>query len=691
MAINYTSNIIFSAIRVVFWYVLLFGLISPLFLPKVKNLDTVSRLIYSWMGMGGILLAGILGLTLLNLYDYIGILALFIAIPLLHVLFLGVQKKETAQYLNQIENSFIVWQVRALEFVTRIKADRWVKDQSDTIQQEIASFKRHFSWNFTVLFVASVGSIIRLIPAFRSAAPYSNDTLFMLSRVKDIGMQHFWGQTPDPSGTYALANLFSLMSQISPEMIIHLFGALISFVLCLVIYWSVDTITGHKSPFASLFGMTLFALFSTTLMPISLAQQISSSGIYLALSFGIPTILAYGTYLKNDDASNVVFFVVLGLIATGLTNLFVYLAVVLPTVFLEWLYFYRNVDFKTWARKGSAIVGNILLLSVVYGIPISTKGLSAHNFIQAQLLNTDAFVFTPSLLFNFTDQTFVLAALACLIIGGCLIEWVVKKRFRSAECLFSAYFLLITTFYLPQIKSSLNWVDFGQLDAFYAVLIAVFGGLVLHYFSRFLNIIFKEVRSSILATGVLFILATSALIGYQGGIKTHNELPKTEPDGFYRAYFKIIQERLPWTYSIVAPDVDQSLSKDRHYFMDYNYFLSSYSKIDSLYHAELQKRKKNKKLRPEEQKLLPAASIFVFVAKPPYDKLRESTNFDPAPVMKQLNEWLQNYRQKPNRTLNTFYESQNAVVYEIDNQSEKSKVNDLLYDITPSDIDKTTY
>jgi len=681
--------VIFAALRILFWYVLLFGVLSPIFLPGIQNLNSIKRLIYSWVGMGGILLVGILGLTLFDLYDYIGLLALLVTIPLLRLWYRSDKNKGTSEYLHNIENRFIVWQVRAIESATQGRTRRWLRKKSEDLENAIASIKEGVSWNFIVICVAVVGSLIRLIPALRNAAPFSNNSLYILSRIKDIGIQNFWGQTPEPAGAYAIINLFSLLSQVKPEMVIHLFGALISFLLSITIYWSIDTILDGKSPFAALFGMTLFVLFSTTLMPISLGQQITADGLYLALIFGLPTIIIYGQYLYTNS-TNLIYLVFWGLIATGLMNLFVYLVIVLPLLIIEWLYFVPGFNLKSWISKSSVIWSNVLVLGIIYSIPIIYRSLSPIDFIKAQLLNTNAFVFKPNLVFSIGKLATFCAVASGLLLLIYSIEWFLKKGSGSAKYVFILFFLLVTALYIPPLQSEALWVDYGQLNPFYAVLIAIFGGLVFATLVNWIRKLFNEPKVGFWASGAFFCVTIGSLIWLQGGIKTHNELPDIEPDGFYRAYYRIIQNRLPWTYSIVAPDADQSLSKNRHYFMDYDYFLSSYSKIDSLYQVKLRKEKHKKTLSAKEAALLPSASIFVFVAKPPYNDIRLSVNFNPAKVMPKVKHWLENYRKKPGRKLNIYYESPDAIVYEIDNQSDKSRVHDLLYDINPSDLDNTT-
>ncbi|MDZ7693497.1 MAG: hypothetical protein U5K69_20660 [Balneolaceae bacterium] len=100
-----------------------------------------------------------------------------------------------------------------------------------------------------------------------------------LNRVKNLRLQEYFTDIPDPGGMHSLVSLFSMLTQVSPEMILHLLGALISFFLCIVIYWATRDITKNDYPMAPIFAMSIYALVPMLFLPLSLDQQIEANTI----------------------------------------------------------------------------------------------------------------------------------------------------------------------------------------------------------------------------------------------------------------------------------------------------------------------------------------------------------------------------------------------------------------------------
>ena len=166
-----------------------------------------------------------------------------------------------------------------------------------------------------------------------------------------------------------------------------------------------------------------------------------------------------------------------------------------------------------------------------------------------------------------------------------------------------------------------------------------------------------------------------------GGVNTGKTLPQTLPNGFFESYYSIINERLPFTYATVSPPIDNALSKNRHYFMNYDFFLGSYGNIDSLYQEYLELPKE---LRPDTANI-PPASIFVFIQKPPYESIQQGILFEPGEQMLALSEWISKYNSLPGREVLVYRETEDAIIYEIINQKEGSNIGDILMNIYPKE------
>ncbi|MDZ7680251.1 MAG: hypothetical protein U5J63_00735 [Fodinibius sp.] len=171
---------------------------------------------------------------------------------------------------------------------------------------------------------------------------------------------------------------------------------------------------------------------------------------------------------------------------------------------------------------------------------------------------------------------------------------------------------------------------------------------------------------------VLLVVTIPALIYWQGGIRVSRALPSTVPNGFFKAYYQIVEERLPYTYATVGPEVQRIQAKNRHFYMDYDYFLDEYAAIDSLYHQQLGQ---------ESIENVPPASIFIFTEKPPYGNIQQGILYNASGVMRDVEQWMADFRSLPDRQVQIFYEDSYTKVYEIVNREEESKISDILYHI----------
>ena len=151
------------------------------------------------------------------------------------------------------------------------------------------------------------------------------------------------------------------------------------------------------------------------------------------------------------------------------------------------------------------------------------------------------------------------------------------------------------------------------------------------------------------------------------------------PEGFFNAYYNIIHDRLPYTYATVSPPIDDALAQNRHYFMNYEFFLNSYSEIDEEYNQYLEV--------PEELRSdsvsIPPASIFVFVQKPPYTSIQQGILYDSQRLMAQLDDWVLNYRSMDGREVVIYYEDDSARIYELINRRGESSLNKILMNVYP--------
>ena len=670
----YWLKALFAALRIAFWFILLFGFIAPLFLRHTRTLPTIERMIYSWVGLGGVILFSIFILSTLHIYDFISITLTLLLIPV----FLTVSRSNS----NSIADFFKQWELQTL-----VKHLRVIENGNSSVWKWITSVlpsKKTFSLKESgkgavVLGIALTGGLIRIYPALLNAAPFSRGWFTHLNRIKNIRLQDYFSGYPEPAGMHSLVSLFSMLTQVSPELILHLLGAISSFFLCIIISWAAKDITKNRYPMAAVAGMAVYALAPMLFMPISLDQQVEPSSLDLALCFALPTITIFVRNLRNSYKSPW-FYILSGFIATALVDLFVAFIILLPLMLLGLSTLPRRNYFRSFAK----VFGYLLWISFLIIVPIFSicyvYDIEIQSFLLTQLYSVQAYSYYPSLILPISELSSVYILIASVTSLFYLIQWLVKKGRIRDELIFLGVFLLSSLPYTDFLEiSNYIWLDIDQLNGFYAVLTAVFISILCSTLLEWIHLVFKLGQKGIQrSTWTIVVLVISSALFLQGGIKVSPTNPDTVPNGFLEAYYKIIDDRLPYSYATVGPEIQRIMAMNRNYFMDYTYFLDEYSAIDSLYQQQL----KLPKVEQAANQVLPA-SVFIFTVKSPYTAIQQGIQYDAASVMKDLEQWVESYKEYPNRKIEVFYSDNNTVVYEIINRQKESKIDDILYQVYP--------
>ncbi|MBO6524310.1 MAG: hypothetical protein JJ971_10825 [Balneolaceae bacterium] len=639
---------------------------------------------YSWIGLGGLIIVDVMILTVLGLYDFISLLVTLLLIPfLVHVYRERKTGLTTSEALTKIETNIIAQHVRWIENTVSVwnlfkggmhEKAREIKEKNlkDTSPRIIA------------FLLAAVAAIIRIIPAVQNSAPFSRTWYFELTNVKMLSLQNYFGAIPEPKGIHVIVHVFSTLTQVTPELILHILGALTSFFLALIIYWVINVITDNKNPVAALFGMAIYAITPMYLTPIILDMEVEANSISLALTFAIPTCVFFLRQIRLDKKA-FWFYIVMGVFATALINLFVFLIVLLPTLFLGLF----TLPLKLYAsRLSKALIYLILSASVAvspYIIACMVNGISLRDFFQQELFDTLVFSYFPNLI-TFLDELsmyYLMGAGVLIIINIILLA--LKVIDQKKELVFLVLFALIAYVYTPYFPFSYILIDPDQLNLFYAVTIAVFLGIVFLNISRLFGYLVKRSKNTY---NIINISSAAGLLGLiiflQQGILISRALPETLPNGFFEAYYEIVGERVPYTYATVGPELDRQLALNRHFFMNYEFFLDNYGVIDSLYQQYLELPKA---MRAGEE--IPPASIFLFLEKPPYSGIQQGILYNSQSTMSDMQQWIQVFETLEDRIIEVYYESEDAIIYEIVNREKESKINAVLMNIFPENEEGT--
>ena len=667
---------LFAVLRIIVCFYLLFGVLAPFFLPSVKEKTGIERLMYSWVGFGGLIIVDVFVLTILGLYDFISLFITLLVLPFLVFIFKKRREGLTIiEILLSVETSIIAVHVRTIESTLsvwdRFKDNYFKKptyDVRDTTHQVIA------------FLIASIASIIRIIPAIQNPAPFSRTWYFELSNVKALSLQRYFEVIPEPKGMHSLVHVFSTLTQVTPELILHILGSLTSFFLALIIYWVINVITNSKNRIAALVGMAIYSITPMYLTPIILDFEVEANSISLALCFAIPTCIFFLREVRlNKDASW--FFISIGIFATALINLFVFLVVLIPILIL-------GIFTLPITQYGKSLFTSLFRLLVLCFIAISPyliacliNGVSIGDFFQQELFDTLVFSYFPNLVIylDLLSMYYLAGAGVLLLINIILIR--AKIITDMKELVFLILFALISFIYTPYFPYSYTLIDPDQLNLFYSVCISVFIGILFLNISRIFYLFKKK---SLRTYNILNIssatLCLLALVILQKGVFANRALPETLPNGFFEAYYTIVNERIPYSYATVSPELDRKLAQNRHYFMNYEFFLDNYGVIDSLYQQYLLVPKA---LR--EEKEIPPASIFLFLEKPPYSAIQQGILYDSQSTMNDMQQWVQVFQGMEGRNIKIYFDGEYTIVYEIINREKESRITSVLNNIYPEE------
>ncbi|MAO64788.1 MAG: hypothetical protein CL666_07285 [Balneola sp.] len=675
---NYELQAIFSLFRLLLGFFFVFGLITPLFFNFISTKKGIDRIVFSWISLGGLLVVGSFILVTLNIYDFISILFFLLTLPLLVKFFKRTFEGENiTDIFTTAEHSFVATHINKIEQIKELTFSK-IKERF----KGKAKLKITKPYSILAVLIALAGSGLRIAPAIQNSAPFSRLWYFELGAVKGLSLQQYFDGFPEPKGMHSLISFFSTITQISPEMILHLIGGLISFFLAVIIFWMIQDITKQKYPAASLFGTMLYAIFPSLFLPVSMELETELSSLAISLSFALPTMLLFLRNIRSGG-NTPWFYVFMGVIATGMTNIFILLMVLLPFMIFGLISIPKGKFFRYFGKSTLYLTGVfILTLSPFIGYCL-IHDIAISTFFQDQLFDTQVFSFAPNLIIPIQDLSVYYLTGGAFLLFAYIARFFIQKRKRlSDEVVFISFFILLLYIYTPYFEYQYIWVDPDQLNIVYGIFISICAGLALYSVFLFMEWAIQSFQkiTPYLSPALVLIFAFSIFM-VQGGFQSNRLLPQTLPNGFFEAYYKIVNERVPYTYATVGPELDRELSVNRHYFMTYQYFLNNYGAIDSLYQQYLTVPAEQ---RSEVQEV-PPASIFIFVEKPPYGSIQQGILYDAQSTMRDIEQWLSSFREMEGRTLEVYHETDQTTIYEIVNREGESTIEGVLNNIYPKE------
>lgn len=496
----------------------------------------------------------------------------------------------------------------------------------------------------------------------------SDAWIYDLNKVIQFDNQYWFTFELATDAELAIVNFYGKITDVSPEIALQVIAILESTLLAIIIFWVINKLTPSK-----FIAPTIAALFFSlvyVLTPLNVYFLLKGNPTFLCLTFALPAFAFYikPTLLKINKTSYFLSFLFI-FITIGLTYLFT-LCVLIPPFLIIGLLF-TKMKFKK--HNFFSILAYLVALGILYAIysyACYYQRADLLEYMQNNLLSVSSYTYVPQLVLPYSE--IIRYAQISTGIGFILVMLLVifKKENWRATIIFFAYFnfLILLTF----VKN--EWLDIDMLNNSISVFLPIIIGLNAAIIIRILNFgLGRFKRFSPVTVGALFVAMIYASFYYQQ--KNINALTVSDqtPKQILNAYDKISQTFFEHSYCVVNDPATQVISNNSHFFMNYDFFLNEYPRIDSINTKHL--KEPNFLVKNPQYSI--SKSVLVFVLN---DNTEEENNI--FAQNKQYQEKLvKNIKllRDRGRQVNLFYNTKILKVYEIVNKPRESKISDLIF------------
>ena len=656
-----TSSILLGFIRLCFIVLFLFYL-NRKFVNVTQHVNFLDFIILNWFRYTSLLLIVIFALVELNAYNLFN--CFFILVFLIGIDIIGIEnlknprnffhtniKATLLTFLRNVENKKSFWYWFSINPSKKSK-----KNTSNTLILILT------------IIIGGITFISRYYFIIYDNYSLSDSWIYDLNKAIEFDHQLWFNFDLAPVGEFGLINFYSKITDVTPEIALQVISILESTLLAMIIFWSINKLTPSKflAPIIASFSFALVYV----LTPLNVYFLFKANPTFMALTFALP-VFTY--YLKPDllKINRISYFIsfILAFVAVGLIDFFTFCILIPPFLILGLMitnYKYKRTNLL--ALLSFAIASGVLF--IIYYLACDEQQVDFAEFFQNNLLSVSSYTYVPQLIFPYAEiikyaqySTFVGLLLVFLL------AFINKENWRPTIIFFIYFnFLIVLTY----VKS--EWIDIDMLNNSLSIFLPVILGLNAAIVIRILNFILHPLQKFVWITApVLIVSLIYASIYYQekniNSLKVSDEIPKQILD----AYDKIGQTYFPYSYTVVNDPAAQVISTNKHFFMNYDFFLSEYTNIDEINTKHL----KDPTFLIKNPQYSISKSILVFVIN---DKTKDENNI--FSLNKHLKTTLINelkLLRKRGRKINLFYESKILNVYEIVNEPRESKISDLIF------------
>lgn len=645
----YLYNLIISLLKIAALFYLVFMLAPKLTFLKILVHEHTDKFFAGVLMMSSFFIILIHVLALLKLYDILSLAISFLLFIAAIVWFS--QKKKSSSFLTDINHS-------VLRFIEGDPKKYFNKSREyENFIQEENSEKLDTIWKVMLSIVLGVTGVLRLLPVFQNAAPFSIESYQTLEYVKQLQLKVlFPDQAIVPKGLHALIDVFFQFTRANPNIIVHVFGALIAILMAFLIFHIVIKMT--KNATAAIVGASVFGIF-TRLLPLNIQQQVEANTVLLAVIFVFAGLVFMLDFFSNQD-KKYLFFALTVFVAALLISLFsvaMILWTVLPMTltFIHYLNYRKKLTAFRWLTILLPVVVFILLYFFFHTV--------SNNFYLSEtirnLIYDDAFnrFNKTALIF---PEFYYLAAGVGIAFFFLWMSYANKPKTHFFKYNFFGYYLLTILFLwradlfgLPDIFNK------SQIGLILSVVLSFSLGIIVHFlFFRFLGKMLIGIRknytSQVVYGLIVFLIITELMIVFKAP-----EIAKfsytTEPNGFVKSVYAIQKEYDAYQWTVVSHFGTRTQILNSGRYMDYLYFLNYYQP---------------EKFNQVKDKKITTKYLFIFT-----EKSKTVSGIDSAllPHIEHLNEKLQNWclaYQQYHKNIDVYFEDKQVRIYRIKIESE---------------------
>lgn len=653
-----TSSILIGFFRLVLLVLFLYYCNNK-FIKRQDSHTLIQFIVNEWFKYGSLTVIILFLIIQLQIYSLINFILILLFVILLDIVglknlknpikfFKEVSKQRFFEFVKNNENK------KPLNEIIRLEKPKKVKDDRVFI----------FYITLVLIFAAFIGRYY-----FYIYDTYLLSDLWLadLNKIIDFDNNNWFGAAVSVEGELALSNLYSKLLNVSPEVSLQSLSIFEDVLLSLIIFWVVRKLTFSVvfAPLIAFFGF----IFLYTFSPIELHYLLQNQQVKMGLTFAIPAML----FIMRPDIikfKNINFFIsfIICFFAIGLVDLFTLLILVPPFLLIALLFSNPSFKYFKLIALASYILGTSLIL-LTYYVLCQIYQNDFLIFIQSSLISVTSFTYMPNLSIPFEQLLtyYQYISLLSIFILPVLI-WFKKEEWKPA-LVFMLYFNLLVTLSFLNVE----WIDVDLLRLALAAFIPITLGITVGVMIRLLHPLFKnKTNYSYLIASSAAVLVLSAIIYSQKsivqGIKPSDKTSRIVLD----AYDEITHNYFPLSYAVVNDNITQTISLNKHFFINYEIFLLDYLESDAMYH-------KNKKipnfLLDNPQYVIPK-SILVFVYK---ENAKEANYFSEQKELEPLLLENINTLKKRGREVTKIYENPTLDVYEIVNEPKSSRIDDLIY------------